>query len=322
MGVAAYQRGDYAGARESFALAYELDPTYRNAAVLGQTEEKLGQLPQAATLLHWSFNRLDAHVAPESKARIAADLTLLQGRVLTLDIVTPVAFDEVLIDDLLFSANSLRVLSNGHNIWRIYLEPTEHQVTVRATGYHPQQRKVGGTPGTSIDWELRWEVVHDDSTVRRSEQPATDATVSPLVVVDHPKPSGWQLPVAITTGSLALLAGGFGLYSLHRYGVASDNLENTSRSLRATNLDSPCGPQAPQSNRPACNSLVTAHRDQITHGNRAITALSAAGALAITSTAFWVWWWSDRDEANTPTAWNFAPFVGVGESGAVIQHSF
>lgn len=283
-GVAAYRRGDYAAARDAFTLAYERDPSYRTAAVLGQTEEKLGHLPQAATLLNWAMFHLDPNVEPDAKARIQADLAILKQRVFTLNLDTPVEFEEVLIDDLVFTTNSLRLLTEEANKWTIYLEPAKHDVTVRSKGYHPQQRQVDGAAGQLLDWELRWTPLTPPA-IQTSKHPA---------VVAHPgngvakapshraDPSRkWQLPVAIATGGLALVAAGFGFYSLHEYNAATDRFDTAKATLRGANLAQPCGATAPVSTRNACQAVAAADHDVVTHGNRSIATFTAAGALAL-----------------------------------------
>lgn len=328
-GVQAYHRGDYAAARDAFALSYELDPTYRTAAVLGQTEEKLGHLAQAATLLNWALFHLDASVDPNTRSRIDADLKLVQGRILRLTLKTPIPFHEVLIDDLHFSSNSLRLLPEGEGTWTIYLEPQAHQVTVRADGYPEQKRLVEGRAGTLLDWQLRW---HADPQPKTPE-PVAAHDVAPLTPINNTQPKApiaessssapaWQLPTAITTSGLALLAAGFGLYSLHQYGVASDNFDETKQALLKTGLVQPCGPLGPQSARPACNSLAASVDDRVTYGNRAIATLSTAGGLALTSTALWLWWWHARVAEQGTTALTVYPVVAGDTWGGAFRLSY
>lgn len=324
-GVAAYRRGDYAAAREAFAQAYELDPSYRAAAVLGQTEEKLGNLAQAASLLNWALYHLDARVEPEAKARMDADLLLLKNRVLTLKLVTEVPFQEVLIDDLLFTSSSVRLLSEGNNTWTIYLDTASHEVVVRSEGYLPQQRQFSAPAGTSIDWQLRWQ-----QAAPQTEEPREPATAT--VDIEQPNRQAtptdadvngasveWQLPVAIASGGLALVGAGFGLYSLQRYSTASRVFDNAKQSLVGTDLAEPCGRDASSSTRPVCDAMATAADDRVTHANRAVIAFSAAGALALSSAAFWVWW------ANTDSDvghWTVSPVVGTAYWGGVVGRQF
>lgn len=328
-GVQAYHRGDYATAREAFARAYDLDRSYRTAAVLGQTEEKLGHLAQAATLLNWALFHLDANVEANTKARIHADLKLVQGRVLTLKLKTRVPFHEVLIDDLLFSSNSIRVLPEGDNTWTVYLEPQVHQVRVRADGFPEQGRQVEGPAGAALDWELRWgaeppqqALPQRPHSAEAAQAPASSsAPQATSTRVEAQRPLAWQLPTAIATGGLGLVAAGFGFYSLHQYGVADDNVDKTRRALQGTNLTAPCGTGGPSSVQPACNSLVAGMDDRVTHGNRAIVTLSTAGGLALASTALWVWWWNER-AGTDQAAWTVAPVGGDSEWGATLRGSF
>lgn len=326
-GVAAYRRGDYQSARESFTRAYELDASYRSAAVLGQTEEKLGNLAQAATLLNWALFHMDANHEPEAKARMNADLTLLRNRILTVNLVTTVPFQEVLIDDLLFSSNSLRVLPAGDNTWTIYLDTASHQIVVRSDGYQPQERKITEPAGTLIDWELRWQHARDNTDApTKAPLPSTPIRPTeltrPTSLPPHEDTVHWQLPTAITTGSLAVLSAGFGFYSLHEYSRASDDLDAARNELLSTGTAQPCGPGATASTQPTCGSMATAADAQVTYGNRAIGVLSAAGALALTSTVLWLWWWKDGDAGSNGHAWNIAPAVNSDEWRGVATYSF
>lgn len=323
-GVAAYRRGDYSAARDAFTLAYEQDPSYRTAAVLGQTEEKLGHLPQAATLLNWAMFHLDPSVEPEAKARIQADLALLKERVVTLKLETPVQFQEVLIDDLVFTTNSLRILAAGEDKWTIYLEPTKHDVTVRSEGYHPQQRQVEGAPGQLLDWELRWSPLSPPNLAPAQLTMPTQppAAIAPEHTPTQERSNEWQLPVALATSGLALVAAGFGVYSLHKYNVASDKFEEARATLQAANLRQPCGATAPVSTRNACQAVAAADQESVTHGNRAIATFTAAGALALTSTAFWLWWWNNSAKESASASWYFAPRIGQSDWGGVVQYQY
>ncbi len=320
-GVAAYRRGDYAAARQSFALAYELDPSYRTAAVFGQTEEKLGHLPEAASLLNWALRRLDANVEAEAKARIGADLKLLKGRVLTLKLKTPIPFQEVLIDDLLFTTNSVRVLSEGGDTWTVYLEPAKHKVRVLVEGYHPQERQLEGTPGQLLDWELRWQpVVETNAAVSKphTSTAATGAEPTPPVAT----PYEWKLPVAIATGGLALVAAGFGVYSLHQYGDARERFDAARQTLQSAERPAPCGATGSATSQAACDAIAVAGQDETTHGNRAVVSLSAAGALALTSAGFWVWWSQDGKQETLSGSWSLVPRVGLSEWGGALSGTF
>lgn len=321
-GVAAYRRGDYAAARDAFMLAYEQDPSYRTAAVLGQTEEKLGHLPQAATLLDWAMFHLEPSVEPEAKARIQADLALLRERVLTLKLETPVQFQEVLIDDLVFTTNSLRILADGENRWTIYLEPTKHDVTVRSEGYQPQQRQVAGVAGQLLDWQIRWSPLVPPN-VTEPNQPSVQTQTTGIVSNDDPTSAAdhsndWQLPVAIATGGLALVAAGFGVYSLHEYNAASDRFDDARATLEDASLTQPCALTSPASTRNACRAVAGADQETVTHGNRAIAAFSAAGALALSSAAFWLWWHSSNPAEPSAVSLTFAPSVGQADWGGVV----
>lgn len=320
-GIAAYRKGDYSAARAAFAVAYELEPSYRTAAVLGQTEEKLGHLPQAATLLNWALFHMDGNVEPETKARMSADLTLLKNRILTLELTTAVPFQEVLIDDLLFTSNSLRVLSQGNNTWTIYLEPSGHEVTVRSDGYPPQQRQVNGPAGTLVDWELRWQPVAAPTPVTRPPEvrPAPKPSSASPLVSKVSSPTAWQLPAAIATGSLAVVAAGFGVYSLHQYNVASDEFDTARIALQTANVAEPCGATAPAYTRNACGAVFAADRDTVTAGNRAIATFTTAGALALTSAALWLWWWNAGPGETPPVTWSIAPRVGRYDWGGALR---
>lgn len=325
-GVAAYRRGDYIAAREAFTQAYEQDPSYRTAAVLGQTEEKLGHLPQAATLLNWAVFHLDGHVEPEAKARIQADLALLKDRVLTLKLETPVQFQEVLIDDLVFTSNSVRILAEGGDKWTIYLEPEQHDVIVRSEGYHPQQRQVEGAAGQLLDWQLSWEPVTEPNIVlppridARPSEIAVSERLEPASVADHSVE--WQLPVAIATGGLTLVAGAFGFYSLHEYSAAAARFDEARATLRSSGLPRPCSATAPVSTRNACQVVAAADHDAVNHGNRAIATFTAAGALALGSAAFWVWWWNKGEEHGPTASWYVAPLVDESNWGGVVQYRY
>lgn len=325
-GVAAYRRGDYASAREDFAQAYQLDPSYRAAAVLGQTEEKLGNLAQAATLLNWALFHLDEHVEPEAKSRMDADLALLRNRVLTLRLVTEVPFQEVLIDDLLFTTSSVRLLPEGNNTWTIYLDPASHQVVVRSEGYAQQERRVSAPAGTSLDWQLEWKRVGPPSDAP-SEPVAPPERKPPnrhAVSADTGKgtagPAEWQLPMAIASGGLALVGAGFGIYSLHQYSRASRDFDDAKRNLIATDLAEPCGRDASLSTSPICSAMATASDTRVTYGNRATVALSAAGALALSSAVFWVWWAATGD--SDVAQWTVSPVVDAAHWGGAVGGRF
>lgn len=324
-GVAAYRRGDYAAAREAFAQAYELDPSYRAAAVLGQTEEKLGNLAQAASLLNWALYHLDGRVEPEAKARMDADLLLLKNRVLTLKLVTEVPFQEVLIDDLLFTSGSVRLLPEGNNTWTIYLDSASHEVIVRSEGYLPQQRQVSAPAGTSIDWQLRWQRELPATQEGRAARISADVVqpTKPVAIdrgADPDESVPWQLPVAIASGGLALVGAGFGIYSFQQYSGASKDLDAAKSSLVATDLAEPCRRDATASTRPMCDAMAAAADARVTHGNRAIAAFSAAGALALSSAAFWIWR-AHTDDVEA-ARWTVSPVVGTAYWGGAVGRQF
>lgn len=300
-GVAAYRRGDYLTAREAFTRAYELEPSYRAAAVLGQTEERLGNLAQAASLLNWALYNLDSHVEPEANERMKADLSILKDRVLTLKLRTQVPFKEVLIDDLLFTSNSVRVLPESENTWTIYLDPSNHEVVVRAEGYRPQQRRVSAPAGTAIDWELRWEETSaGDAPGPKPGSEGADTTQDSAHAdfsMDRVEPARWQLPAAIVTGGLALIGAGYGFYELSQHASAVDEMDRARAALAASGIAAPCGAGTTAATSSACSELATAADDRVTHGNRATVALSAAGALALTSAVLWIWWANTDDHS-------------------------
>lgn len=294
VGIRAFERRAYAEAVQALRQSFQLDPHYKTAAVLGQSEAALGNADDAATWLAWALRFMPESDARGVRIQMQAELDRLKA--------------EVMVVTLLLGDNNARLTVDGVEVpitatngTQIYLEPGAHEIVLVRDHREPFRARVQGARGSATTIS-----VPEATGAQLSPQPLLGSTPGTLAVparsesktssleADTPTTTtNWLLPTAVATSVAALGAAGVGLYWYQTARQAERDIGTLASTLREREGIAPCSPDAAML-APECQALTDRDEKRVWNANASTGAFVAAGVLAAASAGLWVWLWSNE----------------------------
>ena len=268
-GKALFAEGKYPEAYEAYRKAWQRSPSYDVAGNLGNVEMKLGRWADAVEHLTYAREHLPPSLDDDRKrevlGRIDEMLSEARPKVAEVTLSLKPANASLTVDG--------RARSNPAVPDKLWLEPGEHRIEIRADGYVPVTRNLEAKGGASERLEV---------ALRRETAPTPDDST------DDP-----NLAIIITGAALgaAAIATGIGLV-VAAEGKANDRTAITESLGSASNA---CGPGTTRTAE--CQEIEDLSAQENTFRNVGIVTLSVGGAIGIATLLYAVWPRNSETEA-------------------------
>jgi hypothetical protein len=294
-GIEQYTHGDYSGAREAFARAYEAAPTTAGLLNLALAEVQSGHALAAAR--HLRTYLMDPNAEPETVHAIRATwLPRAEAEIGRLAIHAPRGA-EISVDG--------RAQGSAPFQDSIAVSAGQHEVAARL-GPWSQTVRAAPRPGEVLAVQFQ--------TI------ATPASAAVAVAAEHPPAGATAGPpraklvtvalVAVSAAAATGLGAAFAVYAKQDADEAS--------TLRSALASGACAPPSPA---PSCPSLARAVQYQDQNVRASIGSYVAGGALAAGAVALWLCWPSTSTKATT-AGWSLAPHLGGRTAGVLLERLF
>ncbi|HEX4335378.1 MAG TPA: PEGA domain-containing protein [Polyangiaceae bacterium] len=265
-GTRAFEAAEYSRAYENLKAAWDLSPTYRTAAGLGQVELQTEQFRDAA--FHLSFCL--RHYPPDGDANIRAHVEegLEQARthVAALRVRVSVEGAQVAVDGVASGKSPLDGL--------LFVDPGSHTVAASREGYRSAEEKVETPVRATLDVSLS--LVGEQNT----GLPVASGSGAPLPTTLYEQPaasSGLSATawVLIVGGSLTAAALATTVVFDVKGSDATNDLKTAQRSVSSRGCDNPTGGDVS-----ACSRVHSLAGDRNTDNQIAILGAVVTGVLA------------------------------------------
>jgi len=288
-GKALFAEGKYPEAYEAYRKAWQRSPSYDVAGNLGNVEMKLGRWADAVEHLTYAREHLPPSLDADRKrdvlARIDELLSEARPKVAEVALALKPVNASLTVDG--------RARSNPAVPDKLWLEPGEHRIEVRADGYVPVTRTLEAKGGASERLEV---------ALRRETAPTPDDST------DDP-----NLAIILTGAALgaAGIATGIGLV------VAAEGKAND-RTAIAQSLGSASNACGPGTTRTAeCQQIEDLSAQENTFRNVGITTLAVGGAIGIATLLYAVW-----PRESEESAAQVIPWLAPGHAMVTVRGSF
>jgi hypothetical protein len=300
-GTQAFEAAQYAQAYKALKTAWELAPTYRTAAGLGQVELQLEQYPDAAFHLAYCLRHYPADADPAARTHVEEGLDQARAHVGALRVRVSVEGAEVSVDGAAIGKSPLEGL--------VFVKPGSHVIAATHEGYRSAEEAFDAPVRATRDVTLSLTVEHaavapPAGPPQKSPEPAPAEV--PKARSDGLSPTAWVL---IVGGSLTAAALATTIVFDVKGAAADDDLKAAKGELQPGSCADPSGPDAA-----ACEHVKSLADTRNTDNQIAVLGAIATGVLAAATagTALYV---HSREHAAKESA--HRPFVrfSAGLSG-------
>ncbi len=289
-GTNAFEQRQYAEAYRSLRAAWDLAPSYRTAAELGQVELQIAAYRDAATHLAYCLRHLPADVEPTAREHIEQGLAEAREHTAALRIRVTVEDADVTVDGASVGRSPLEGV--------VFVEPGAHELAATRLGYVETSQTVQAPVRAALDVTLNLVPSSPSSPISAlplaptAPPAAPPESTSPEDTSAHASsglpPATWAL---IIGGSLTAVALGTAIGFEVKGSSDNSDLQKLASQLGASN--SSCASAAQPSNGSAslCSQLVDKRNarnsaNEIATGMGITTGVLAA-ATAITAFVLW-----------------------------------
>jgi hypothetical protein len=285
-GKAAAKRNDWQTAYRLFQESWILNASFDTAANIGFSALKVKKHAEAARYLSYAIR----HFPTTGDRAKRNELTRLLG----------VAKNQVTTVTLVVEPTSAEILVNGtprtDQADPLFLDPGQHTIEARATGYESEKQTLTTTAGAERDLKiaLKQSMAPAALTAAPPPAPATTAPPAPLDSTPAPAPdtagSGRSLVPAIVAGGVAVigLAAGIG------FTLTANSKESEADDIRkASNTLSLCAVQSPPADCARLRDLEESEDQMSTFAAAGFVAGGVGAAVALG----YLLWPQDRSTA-------------------------
>ncbi|WP_437571452.1 PEGA domain-containing protein [Sorangium sp. So ce542] len=310
-----YSDGKYQEAEALLLPAWELNPTFDVAYNLGNTEYQLKKYREAAQYLsfalrHWPLLKGVAKLKPNAEKWLSES----RAQVGAVGVTVSMAGAEVLVDG--------KVTGRAPLEGEVFVEPGEHRVEARLSGYETASQTVrvgkGGTVKVELAMTLAKSEANEATPVANVAEgasapgagagggPAAElAPGAPVEPASPPQPRSWVPVLALGAAS----AVGLGMT------VASRNARSDADAQRAAILSrGPGCVNAPSDVASACDAFKDTAGSAEAFGTGALVAYVASGALAAGAVTYALW----PRSATTGSSVGIRPIVSLATSETMV----
>ncbi|HEX4476228.1 MAG TPA: PEGA domain-containing protein [Polyangiaceae bacterium] len=279
-GTNAFEQRQYAEAYRSLRAAWDLAPSYRTAAELGQVELQIAAYRDAATHLAYCLRHLPADVEPTAREHIEQGLAEAREHTAALRIRVTVEDADVTVDGASVGRSPLEGV--------VFVEPGAHELAATRLGYVETSQTVQAPVRAALDVTLNLVPTSPSSPI--SALPLAPAPPAPAAPPEDATPHASSgLPpatwVLIIGGSLTAVALGTAIG--FEVKGSSDNSDVQKLAAQVGASTSSCS----SSTAPTCSQLVDKRSDRNSANEIAtgmgITTGVLAAATAITAFVLW-----------------------------------
>lgn len=291
-GAAAFERGDTASALVHMRRAFELEPTYRNAAGLGQVELELGRYRAAAEHLEFSLRHYPASADAEGRANVMSGFSQARAHVGTVTL-------EGQIPGVTFSVDGkpLARLPVPHDL---FVEPGVRNFGFAKPGFAPGEQRVTVQAGAmhSLRVVLGAQLGDSDARSRARAPSSGGAEVS---AASSAQPAAGTGFILIGGAALAISALATGV----AFSVSADDSRQ-----RAAELERAAGGCSPSSPDERCESKQQALQRAEDRDALAVASYVTAAGVSLVSAGLYFWLASlsaaepERAESRVPVQVN------------------
>lgn len=288
-GTNAFEQRQYAEAYRSLRAAWDLAPSYRTAAELGQVELQIAAYRDAATHLAYCLRHLPADVEPTAREHIEQGLAEAREHTAALRIRVTVEDADVTVDGASVGRSPLEGV--------VFVEPGAHELAATRLGYVETSQTVQAPVRAALDVTLNLVPTSPPSPISALPlTPATPATPTPTNPLDDTSPHASNgLPPAtwalIIGGSLTAVALGTAIGFEVKGSSDNSDLQKLSGQLGASSSSCASPAQPSSASASLCSELVDKRNarnsaNEIAMGMGITTGVLAA-ATAITAYVLW-----------------------------------
>jgi hypothetical protein len=310
-GTKAFEAAQYPRAYESLHAAWQLAPSYRTAAGLGQVELQLEQYRDAAFHLSYCLRHYPADGEPTVRTQIEDGLEQARTHVAAIRVRVSVEGADVTVDGASAGKSPLDGL--------VFVDPGSHVVAASQTGYRPATETVETPVRATRDVALS--LLPDTSEPSTSAAPLSASTLpeSPPEPERRRRvlsPTAWVL---IVGGSLTAAALATSVVFDLKGSAAGDDLKAAQGGIRGTQS---CRPGDSTVDPATCQHIHDLADTRNTDNQIAILGAIVTGALAVATvgTAIYV---NSKDRPIAATSRPYVRFsAGLSGGGLVVGSAF
>jgi len=276
-GITAFEAGRYSEAYAALRSAWDLAPSYRTAAGLGQVELHLGQYRDAASHLSYCARNVPTDGDADVEKHVEAGLADAREHVAALRVRVDPEGATVKVDGAAIGRAPLDGL--------VFVDPGSHVVEATAPGHEAAKTRVDAALKSTLDVSLtlpeeKLAAPAAESAPKAPNQPDVAATSSP------PDTSGWSPRTwdLVIGGSATALATGAAIVFAVKGSSAQNDVDDLHRSIAAQNGDCSNGSSAQSAQ---CAELSAKANDRNHDNTAALIFGVSAGVLAAATAVVW-----------------------------------
>jgi len=305
-GNRAFAAGDYHAAFDAYRAAWSLKQTFDIACNLGRTEVELALARDAAEHLDYclrTFSVSSRGEVRDANKRFRELFARVRREVAALSVEVHPTGAEISVDGASYGVAPLKV--------DLFLEPGEHRVRARLSGFQDEERVVNAEAGGTLKVSMTLE-----------HAPAALAVAAPAVAApreEAPPPSHGIEPrtVALIAGSgLSLVALGIGVGFTLDASAARDDAKSLGKKIHAGPSGGCADPALPE-----CQELLTLVNRQGDSRHAADVALVTAAAIEGATLIAWILI-PDLRPTRKAGKLRMLPMVGRHSSGVLLTGAY
>ncbi len=309
-GREAVQKKDWPRAQEFLAKSWALKKSFDTAALLGQSELKLGKYRDAAEHLDFALRNFpNLEPTADARQRIEDAARSARAKVFALTVTATVAGSEIAVDAAPVGRAPLDA--------EVFLDPGNHVVEASLDGYEAAKSEVEAKAGAAATLRLELTKRAAGSAAApapsaRSSKPGGDPPSDHDTTTDGS--SSTKTVMLLTGAGLTIVSLGVGI----GFGLDSRSASGDADDLSAKLGSNGCSNGA---NAGECSRLTDTRDRANRNATIASVGFVGAGVFGAATTAIWLAWPDTKSRSGREPGIRVAPIL-VGASGMAVRGQF